>query len=217
MADGGTIFLDEIGDISPRIQLKLLRVLEDKKFEKVGDSNPIKVNVRVIAVTNRDLRERVSVGEFREDLFYMLKVIEITLPTLRERREDIPLLVDHFLGLFNQSFKKNIQSISNEVSNKFMDYPWPGNVRELEHAIEHAFVLCHGRTIEMDHLPPDIKEYSTGKSYEKKGKAIDERQKILQALNDTDWNKAKTARQLGISRPTLYQKINQFKITKPTN
>jgi PAS domain S-box-containing protein len=217
LADGGTIFLDEIGDISPRIQLKLLRVLEDKKFEKVGDSNPIEVNVRVIAVTNCDLRERVSMGEFREDLYYRLKVIEIALPTLRQKREDIPLLVDHFFDLFNKSFKKNILSISDEVSNKFMDYPWPGNVRELEHAMEHAFVLCRGRTIEMDHLPPDIKEYSTVRSYEKKGKAVDERQKTLQALNDTDWNKAKTARQLGISRPTLYQKIKQFKLTKPTN
>ncbi len=215
MADGGTIFLDEIGDISPQIQLKLLRVLEDKKFERVGDSNPVEVDVRVITVTNRDLREKISRGDFREDLYYRLKVIEIALPPLREKREDIPLLVDHFFKVFNKSFKKNIQSLSDEVAGKFMDYPWPGNVRELEHAMEHAFVLCRGRTIEMDHLPSDIKEYSTAKSDKKKGKAVDERQKILQTLNNTDWNKAKTARLLGISRPTLYQKIKQFKLTGP--
>jgi transcriptional regulator with PAS, ATPase and Fis domain len=158
MADGGTIFLDEIGDISPQIQLKLLRVLEDKKFERVGDSNPLEVDVRVITVTNRDLREKISRGDFREDLYYRLKVIEIALPPLREKREDIPLLVDHFFKVFNKSFKKNIQSLSDEVAGKFMDYPWPGNVRELEHAMEHAFVLCRGRTIEMDHLPSDIKK-----------------------------------------------------------
>ncbi len=217
MADGGTIFLDEIGDISARIQLKLLRVLEDKKFEKVGDSSPVEVDVRVIAVTNCDLREKVRKGEFREDLYYRLKVIEVVLPPLRERREDIPLLVDHFCKLFNKRYKKNIQSISGEASNKVMAYPWPGNIRELEHAIEHAFVLCRGRTIEIDHLPSEVKEYSKVKSYEDKEEAGDERQKIFQALNDTDWNKAKTARLLGISRPTLYQKINQFKLTRPTS
>ena len=217
MAHGGTIFLDEIGDISARIQLKLLRVLEEKKFENVGDSNPVEVNVRIIAATNSDLREKVRNGEFREDLYYRLKVIGVALPPLRERREDIPLLVDHFCEFFNKRFKKNIRSISEKVSNKIMDYPWPGNVRELEHAMEHAFVLCRGRIIEMDHLPSEIKEYSKVKSYEKKGKAVDERRKIFQALNDTDWNKAKTARLLGISRPTLYQKIDQFKLIRPTS
>jgi len=214
MADGGTIFLDEIGDISPAIQLKLLRVLEDKEFEKVGDSNSIEVNVRVIAVTNCDLKEKMSRGEFREDLYYRLKVIEVVLPPLRQRREDIPLLVDHFCKLFNKKYKKNIQSISDGVSNKFMTYPWRGNIRELEHTIEHAFILCHGQTIEMNHLPSEVLEYSNVKSDENKEKAGDERQQILRTLNDTDWNKAKTARLLRMSRPTLYQKISRYRLTK---
>ena len=143
-ANGGTILLDEIGDISPLIQLKLLRVLQEKEFERVGESTPQKVDVRVIASTNKDLKEKVRRGEFRQDLYYRLKVVEVSLPPLRERLEDLPLLVDHFCRSFNERFKKNIEGISSEVLSRFMDYPWPGNVRELEHVMEHAFVLCRG-------------------------------------------------------------------------
>ncbi len=216
MADSGTIFLDEIGDISPMIQLKLLRVLEQREFERVGDSKPLKVDVRVIATTSHDLREKVRLGEFREDLYYRLKVVEIPLPSLRERREDIPLLIDHFYSLHSERMQKNIDGISNEVITTFIHYPFPGNVRELEHAIEHAFVLCQDRTITVDHLPPEIKEYA-GISHEvPKKRSVDEPKIILEALNKTDWNKAKAARLLGISRPTLYQKIEEFKLIKPT-
>ena len=158
-ANGGTILLDEIGDISPLIQLKLLRVLQEKEFERVGESTPQKVDVRVIASTNKDLKEKVRRGEFRQDLYYRLKVVEVSLPPLRERLEDLPLLVDHFCRSFNERFKKNIEGISSEVLGRFMDYPWPGNVRELEHVMEHAFVLCRGGAITLEHLPPEIRDY----------------------------------------------------------
>ena len=157
-ANGGTILLDEIGDISPLIQLKLLRVLQEKEFERVGESTPQKVDVRVIASTNKDLKEKVRRGEFRQDLYYRLKVVEVSLPPLRERLEDLPLLVDHFCRSFNERFKKNIEGISSEVLSRFMDYPWPGNVRELEHVMEHAFVLCRGGVITLEHLPPEIRD-----------------------------------------------------------
>jgi len=152
-AHGGTILLDEIGDISPRIQLKLLRALEENEFERVGESVSIKVDARVIACTNRDLKKKVRLGEFREDLYYRLKVVEVPLPPLRERIEDIPLLVDHFCHVFNKRFKKSIEGLSDEVFRAFMNHQWPGNIRELEHSIEHAFVLCRGPIISLDHIP----------------------------------------------------------------
>ena len=176
----------------------------------------IRVDVRVIAATNRDLREMVRLGEFREDLYYRLKVLEIALPPLGERREDIPILADHFKDRFNKRLKKNIDGISNEVLTLFMGYPWPGNIRELEHAMEHAFILCRGRTITVDHLPSEIKEYSEIKNHTPEKKFVDEPPKILQALNKAGWNKAKAARLLGISRRTIYRKIAEHKLIKPT-
>ena len=215
VADGGTVFLDEIGDISPIVQLKLLRVLEEREFERVGDSKPIKVDVRVITATNRNLKENVMLGEFREDLYYRIKVVEVAIPPLRERREDLPLLVDHFCSLFENSFNKKIDGVSDEVLNTFMHYPWPGNVRELQHAIEHAFVVCRGRNITLDHLPSEIIEYYRGTSRAHGKKFVNEPHEILQALNKTDWNKAKAARMLGISRQTIYRKIDEFGLAKP--
>ena len=214
LADGGTFFLDEIGDISPLIQLKLLRVLQEKQFERVGDATQISVDVRIIAATNQDLKEKIRVGKFRQDFYYRLKVVEINLPPLRERREDIPLLTNHFLSLFNKRFKKNIAGISDNVLSLFMQYSWPGNVRELEHTLEHAFVLCHDRTITIDHIPTEIKEASSINAYISKRKFIDEPQKVLLALNNTDWNKSKAARLLGISRPSIYHKIKEYKLIK---
>ena len=209
-AHGGTLFLDEVGDIAPNLQLKLLRVLQEKTFERLGDSATYAVDVRVIAATNCDLKKKVSLGEFREDLYYRLKVLEIALPPLRERREDIPLLMNHFLTLFNKTFHKNIEGISADALRIFMIYPWPGNVRELQHAIEHAFVLCNSPTITVEHLPLEIKEYSLQEApapaARPKISAL-QPPDILQALVKTGWNKAKAARLLGISRPTLYQLI----------
>ncbi|HPD57977.1 MAG TPA: sigma 54-interacting transcriptional regulator [Smithellaceae bacterium] len=211
MADGGTILLDEIGDISPLIQLKLLRVLQEKEFERVGEAHPQKVDVRVIASTNKDLKEKVNKGEFRPDLYYRLKVVEVALPPLRERLEDLPVLIDHFLKLFNTRLKKKVEGVSNEVLSVFMNYNWPGNVRELEHVIEHAFVLCHGATITMHHLPEDLRNYSgSGKKITYKGQ-INKRfedEEIVAALKKTGGNKAKAAQLLGISRQTIYRRIN---------
>ena len=214
LADGGTVFLDEIGDISPIVQLKLLRVLQEREFERVGDSETIKVDVRVIAATNRNLKEKIRLGEFREDLYYRLKVVEVAIPPLRKRLEDLPLLVNHFCRLFENSFKKKIDGVSDEVLTTFMNYPWPGNVRELQHAIEHAFVICRGRNITLDHLPSEIIEHYRGTSRAHGKKVVNEPHEILQALNKTDWNKAKAARMLGISRQTIYRKINEFGLAK---
>ena len=213
-ADGGTIFLDEVGDISPLIQLKLLRVLEEREFERVGSSTPIKVDVRLIAATNRNLIDKVSHGELREDLYYRLKVVEIRLPPLRERREDLPLLVDHFRNRFNIKFKKTIEAISSDVLKAFLKYAWPGNVRELEHTMEHAFVLCTQNIITFEHLPPDfmsapgIEHRSPEETQETDSHAI------LEALGKTAWNKARAARLLGIDRVTLYRKMKRYDLTK---
>ncbi len=218
-ADGGTILLDEIADISPLIQLKLLRVLQEKIFERVGESIPRKVDVRVIACTNKNLKEKVRRGEFREDLFYRLMVVEVALPPLRDRLEDLPLLVDHFVHIYNEKLKKNIEGISQEVLDKFMVYTWPGNVRELEHTIEHAFILCRGKVITLEHLPITIRDSSEAdkiKNNERQyAKKFTGEEKILEALNKTAGNKAKAASLVGINRRTLYRKINK-KQTHPS-
>ncbi len=211
---GGTILLDEIGDISPRIQLKLLRVLEEKEFERVGESVSIKVDARVIACTNRDLKKKIRLGEFREDLYYRLKVVEVPLPPLRERLEDMPLLVDHFCNVFNKSFKKSIEGLSDDVFRAFMNYHWPGNVRELEHSIEHAFVLCRGPIISLDHIPSEIKRHSDNKQLVREKRPVEGSGELLTVLEKTDWNKAKAARILGIDRSTLYRKIKRYSISQ---
>lgn len=215
-ADGGTLLLDEIGDISPMIQLKLLRVLQEKEFERVGESTPQKVDVRVIACTNKDLKEKVKKGEFRQDLYYRLKVVEVALPPLRDRLEDLPLLVDHFRQTFNDRFHKRIEGISSEVLSRFMDYSWPGNVRELEHVMEHAFVLCHGETITLNYLPADIRNYElnegVGRRKGRAGSAEREMEEIRNALIKTGWNKSKAARLLGIGRRTIYRKIDGYQL-----
>ena len=214
-ADGGTIFLDEIGDISHRIQLRLLRVLQEMEFERVGDSAPVKVDVRVIAATNQDLYERVKRGEFREDLYYRLKVVEIALPPLRDRLEDMPILVDHFLKKFNQKFHKEIASVSADVRNIFMNHTWPGNIRELDHALEHAFILCRQDIITVEHLPRSFsRSVSEGGVTPRDGALENESRDIIRALEKTAWNKAKAARLLGLDRKTLYRKIWKYKIQK---
>ena len=215
-ADGGTLLLDEIGDISPLIQLKLLRVLQEKEFERVGESAPRKVDVRVIACTNKDLKEKVRTGEFREDLYYRLKVVEIPLPPLRERIEDIPLLVNHSCLLFNRIFKKSIDGITRDVLTLFMEYPWPGNVRELKHAMECAFVLCREKVITAAHLPPEIRNFKHHPKMASPGnnRNLQDPGEILEMLNKTRWNKSLAADLLGISRQTLYRKMHNLGIFK---
>jgi transcriptional regulator with PAS, ATPase and Fis domain len=214
-ADGGTILLDEIGDISHFIQLKLLRVLQEKEFDRVGESNPRKVDVRVLASTNRNLKEAIRTGKFREDLYYRLNVIEIHLPPLRERYEDIPLLINHFCDVFQKNYKKNINGVSDEVLQAFMDYAWPGNVRELEHAIERAFVLCRDQTIQLAHIPAEIREYAHMANRTDDIRTSDDPEAIRSTLEMTDWNISKAARRLGISRWTMYRRFQKYNIHRP--
>ena len=213
-ADGGTIFLDEIGDVSDSMQLRLLRVLQEMEFERVGDSTPVRVNVRVIAATNQDIRKKVRHKKFREDLYHRLKVVELAIPPLRERREDIPLLVDHFIKVFNKKLNKDIKSVSADVLKVLMDYKWPGNIRELQHALEHAFVVCKNPYITVDNLPSEICVNETVSVHSKGVKKLNEFDSIVNALNKTGWNKAKAARLLGMGRTTLYMKIDEYHITE---
>jgi PAS domain S-box-containing protein len=218
-ADGGTILLDEIGDISPLIQLKLLRVLQEKEFDRVGESNPRKVDVRVLASTNRNLKEAIRKGEFREDLYYRLNVIEINLPRLRDRYEDIPLLINHFCEVFQKVYDKQISGVSDEVLQAFMNYAWPGNVRELEHAIERAFVLCRNHTIQLAHIPAEIRDFVPLRNHKRlvKNPRIDEPEAIRNALEKTGWNISKAARFLGISRWTMYRRFEKYNISRPAD
>ncbi len=209
-ADGGTLFLDEIGDLSPAMQVKLLRVLQEKEFERVGDSTPIKVNVRIIAATNRNLTAKVREGTFRQDLYYRLNVMNIHLPPLRERAADIPLLTESFIDKFCRQFDKNIKGVAPEVMERFLAYPWPGNIRQLEHAIEHAFILCPGAIIGPEHLSPEILSWILPPSVQAaKAPAGEE---IRSALARAGGNKAKAARLLGISRKTLYRKLERLRL-----
>jgi two-component system, NtrC family, response regulator HydG len=213
LAQGGTIFLDEIGDVSPGVQQRLLRVLQQKEFELVGDSTSVKADVRVIAATNKNLREKVKAGEFREDLFYRLNVVEVALPPLRDRREDIPLLADHLIKKLNAKLGKEISAVSDDVLKIFMNHPWPGNVRQLEHVLEHACILCRRNAITVDNLPADFMDCIETKRPLSADARTDERGMILQALEKAGGNKARTARLLGISRRTIYRKMDEFNIT----
>lgn len=211
-ANGGTIFLDEIGDISPRTQLQLLRVVQEKEFERVGESTPIKVDVRIVAATNQNLREKVKHGDFREDLYYRLKVVEVTMPPLRERKEDIPLLLNHFINKFNKKLNKEIAAVSVDVQKIFMNYSWPGNIREFEHTLEHAFILCRQNAITANCLPIAFMEFADATISDFIEPGVVEQNAVLQALERTSWNKTRAARLLGMSRRTIYRKIKEFKI-----
>jgi PAS domain S-box-containing protein len=213
-AEGGTIFLDEIGDISQRTQLRLLRVIQEKEFERVGDSTPIKADVRIITATNQDLAKKVKTGQFREDLYYRLRVVGISLPALRDRREDIPLLVEHFINVFNGQFNKKIISVSDNVQKIFMDYPWPGNVRELEHVMEHVFVTSHQETIAVDQLPSELRDFMEDEHVLSTEDSTLGRQDMLDALQKAGWNKSKAARLLNLNVRTIYRKMDKFNITE---
>ena len=212
LADRGTIFLDEIGDISPKMQLQLLRVIETMSFERVGSSHSERVDVRVVAATNRDLAKKVAAGEFRQDLYYRLKIVELNLPPLRERTYDIPLLLRHFTEKFNRKFNKNIKAVTSEVEKLFQLYSWPGNVRELENTLEYAFLLCDQHVISVSHLPVELqnrlRNFSEFPSEVRDLVAED----IERALEKTDGNKAKAARLLSMSRRTFYRKMTKYKI-----
>jgi len=223
LANGGTIFLDEIGEIHSAIQAKLLRVTEDKEFERVGGTKTIKVDVRIVAATNRDLRDEVKQGKFREDLFYRLNVITIKIPPLRERREDIPLLIQYFIEKYNEQFGKEIEGVSQHSIDLMLDYDWEGNIRELENAIEHAFVHCRSKLIMPEHLPEEVRRSS---SYAGISAPIDptssenpleaaEKTVIFRVLEETKWNIGKTSQILKVSRPTLWRKMKKYEVSKP--
>jgi transcriptional regulator with PAS, ATPase and Fis domain len=211
LAENGTIFLDEIGDISPSIQVRLLRVLEDRAYEPLGSTKSVKTNARVIAATHRHLKELVAKGLFREDLFFRINVIKLTLPLLAERKEDIPLLVDHFIQHFNLLKGKDIIGLSRRAMAAVMLYDWPGNVRELENAIEHAFVISKGKLLRLSDLPEAIHppnetlQIPTGLTL----KEI-EKHAIHQALMRNNGKKMVTARELGIDKNTLRRKIKRL-------
>ncbi len=211
-ADRGTIFLDEIGDISPKMQLRLLRVLQEREFERVGDSTPIKVDVRVIAATNQDLNEKVRRGEFREDLFYRLNVMELALPPLRERKDDISLLLKYFLEKFNGKFNKNILGVSDDVRDIFMNYQWPGNIRELEHTLEHSYVTAKQSIITTDQLPKHIVGSDKSGGPIKNMDELLGSGAIIDALRKSGWNKSKAARYLGVNVRTIYRKIEKYQL-----
>jgi transcriptional regulator with PAS, ATPase and Fis domain len=221
LADGGTIFLDEIGDISPATQVKLLRVIQEGELEKVGDSRRIKVDVRIIAATNKDLKRAVEMREFRQDLYYRLRVVPIHLPPLRERKDDVPLLVNHFINRFNKETGKKVTHVSAEAMEILMAYDYPGNIRELENIIEHVMVFCSGDTIQAEHLLKDIQPSRNdiiGRVIEKEDpmRAL-EQELILKVLKQTGWNYKKTSEKLKLSRTTLWRKVKEYAITKPSD
>ena len=212
LADGGTLFLDEIGEISPKTQVNLLRILDEKSFMRVGGMEQITVDVRVVSATNRDLKKAIREGTFREDLFYRLNVVSIQLPPLRERKEDIPLLANHFLGKFRAQTNKRIERFSTQAMELMMDHNWPGNVRELENAIERAVVV--GKT--SDVMPEGLPFFKPGTPEKSGDKSLRERERIhiLQTLEENGWNISKTAEDLEIDRVTLYNKIKKYKLEK---
>ena len=218
-ADGGTIFLDEMGDVSPLIQVKLLRFLQEHAFERVGSTVTINVDVRLVAATNQDLPSMVREGKFRQDLFYRLKVVPIHLPALRERRTDVPLLVNHFVQRFREETGKRISGITEDAMALLMKYRWPGNIRELENSIEHGFVTAQGERIGRGDLPQEIIESDAGSQVSRsrglrKASGEDEEAMIRQALEEADGNKARAARLLGIGRATLYRKIAEHGLSQ---
>ena len=218
LADGGTIFLDEIGDISPAMQVRLLRVLQERCIEPLGSLKSVKVNVRVVAATNKDLAKLTRAGKFREDLFYRVRVVYLRLPNLRQRREDIPVLIDRLVTKFNRLQGKDLAGVSNEVLARLMEHDYPGNVRELENIIEQAFVLCSGGLIELHHLPPELRP-ATGQVVGEHGSPTTleamERIIIAEALRRHHGNRQRAARELGINASTLYRKLSSLRIETP--
>lgn len=218
-AEGGTILLDEVSETSPAFQVKLLRFLENHEYSPLGSTEIKKADVRVISATNKDLKQLVNEGKFREDLYYRLNVITITLPPLKERKEDIPLLVEHFIDKFNAQMGKHITGVSEETLDILMRYDFPGNVRELENIIEHSMILCRGERIEPVHLPeylyqPVLVTQKNSKSITKPFHSL-EAEFIRKVLEKNNWNIRKSALELGIHRTTLWRKMQKFGIKKP--
>ncbi len=220
-AEGGTLFIDEIGEISPFIQVKLLRVLQEREVERVGESQKRKINIRIITATNKDILSLVHSGYFREDLYYRLKVFPIHIPALRERKEDVPILVSHFIGSQNRKTGKKIMGVTQPAMRILLDYKWPGNVRELENAIEHAFVLCANEHIDIFDLPMEIREMEyrpqalktlpTDYTVPNTRKALT-REVLIEVLDECGWNKAEVGRRVGFSRASIWKYMKKWNI-----
>ena len=224
-ADQGTIFLDEIGELTPYMQVKLLRVLQEREIERVGDSKRIKINIRIIAATHKNLFDLTREGKFREDLFYRLKVFPINVPPLRDRRDDIPYLINHFIQKGNKRENKKISKVSTAGMKKIMEHSWPGNIRELENAIEHAFVLCNSNQIELADLPVELREtqmektVNTFNQYDKTDQMKSNyqphsltRESLVNLLDDCGWNKAEVGRRINKSRTAVWKYMKKWDI-----
>jgi transcriptional regulator with PAS, ATPase and Fis domain len=217
LADGGTIFLDEIGDVSAALQVRLLRVLQERVVEPLGSVKTIPVDVHVVAATNKDLAKLVRTGKFRDDLYYRIRVVHMQLPSLKQRREDTPLLIDHIVAKFNRLQNKDIAGMSLEAMARLMEHDFPGNVRELENIIEQAFVLCRGGIIELHHLPPELRPAAAGPSEAISPLSLQamEALMITEVLRRHQGNRRKAAADLGIDASTLYRKIKSLRIDVP--
>ena len=216
LARGGTIFLDEIGDISKAMQVKLLRVLQERAFEPLGSTESVEADVRVIAATNKDLDELLRAGEFRKDLYYRINVVRLRIPPLRERREDIPILVDHFIDHFNKLKGKNIEGVSADAIAVLMNHDYPGNVRELENIIEHAFILCRGGTISVKHLPEYLRPAERAERLKEAANLEEVEARFIEdVLRRNRYKRAAAARELGIHKTTLWRKIKRLGIKLP--
>jgi two-component system response regulator AtoC len=220
-ADGGTVFLDEIGEMVPGLQAKVLRFLEEKTFKRVGGAVDIKVDVRVVAATNRNLQEEVKQGRFREDLFYRLNVVPIPLPALRDRAEDIPRLVEFYLDLYNTEFKKRVRGVSPEAMQQLQRYPWPGNIRELRNAVERAMLLSESLTLGAEDFPgASAGALRLGDKVELPASGLDleelERSLVVQALERTGWNQTKAAALLGLNRDQIRYRVEKFELERST-
>ena len=217
-AEGGTVFLDEIGEMVPALQAKLLRFLEEKSFKRVGGAADIHVDVRVIAATNRDLEEAVNQGKFRADLFYRLNVMQVQLPPLREHSSDIPLLVNFYIEQFNREFRKQVRGVTPEAMDLLRGYRWPGNIRELRNAVERAMLLADGEWLEPGHFPIAVSRRTSGGAYDLPEEGISleqvERELVMQALTRTGWNHTKAAALLGLNRDQIRYRIEKFGLEK---
>src|SRR5262249_29075111 len=218
-ADGGTVFLDEIGEMVAALQAKLLRFLEEKAFKRVGGNADVRVDVRVIAATNRDLQDAVNQGRFREDLYYRLNVMQIVLPPLRERSSDVPRLVAYYVDIFNREFRKQVRGATPEAMELLKTYPWPGNVRELRNAVERAMLLTEGEWLTDDALPLSGARASTARTMELPEEGVNletlERELVIQALKRTGGNQTKAATLLGLNRDQIRYRIEKFGLDKP--
>ena len=213
LAHGGTIFLDEIGEINQNVQIKILRVLQEKTFERVGGEKSISVDVRIVAATNKNLEEEVKAGRFREDLYYRLNVVHLKVPSLKERKDDLPLLIDSFIKKFAAENEKEIIGIDSKAKAALLKYDWPGNIRQLQNCIESSVVMSNGKQIKLEDLPLSVSEYAGQEAISiPMGISLEDAEKIIimQNLSANKGNKSKTADVLGIGRKTLHRKLNEY-------